>query len=717
MSMSIRLRSLFSLMHNKKLSINIDDLTTYIPNKYDYDIFCEGTINYLLDDYSSCNDIVEIIINNKNGQKVIHRTLMQFLINVYFLEFHFMYHIPITEKFLYEVDHHFLSNYSKNVEKMAHDILPYINEKGLSQAQCYSFLFYNLTYRLTRLCELFSIISGPTISLIDIIEFSRRNSEFNHIINTTLDDTKTYSKLEAQLKRDGDRLYEIIIEDKNSCLYPFAVSDCLKKPQLTQMFVAVGPRMTTSNIVMNHIMKKSYLNGLQNAGDFICEAEIANKALIYKKKFVGISGYMSRETDLVAGGIYIDLTMKDCGTKHYVNYEVTNARRLKFICGKNIVMPDGKLRNVSTNDTDLIGKTVKLRSVTTCAHHDPHKVCMACYGTVYDFKKKVDIGGLTSTEVNNVLSNAVMSVKHHSETNTVEFNDPEMLKIFNVQNDTLILKHLENAETISLIFDKEYVEDVIERVNNGEDFDTDIVNDDTDEDIEDDSEESQAVFNSKMIENLRIVTKCIDPDTKEEVDKEYELHLDNHFLVFNEAMLNNSILKEIDCPMDSDEAILNLASVKPGTGIFTIKYITKETSKYLKQMKSIIERPKPRWYDNDIDTAISDFTNLIAEAGLKNAEMVHIEPILRKIMKCKDDPLKYPDFSKDKVDYYITNLKYAIFKGNLESALSFEQLTNLFKDIDSFRERVDGPHDAQFRTSTKHDLKYMKKALKKIKAI
>ena len=44
-----------------------------------------------------------------------------------------------------------------------------------------------------------------------------------------------------------------------------------------------------------------------------------------------------------------------------------------------------------------------------------------------DFKEPYMIGGATSTEIINKLSNA-MAVKHHNASKTTEFADEEMLK-------------------------------------------------------------------------------------------------------------------------------------------------------------------------------------------------------------------------------------------------------------------------------------------------
>lgn len=709
--LSLKINGLVSDLCNKKLVIDLREIFQYFTTKRDYDIFCEVIENYILDDYARATDETIKIICEDDFEATI--TLFQFLINLYFLEFNFMYKVPITKDWMQDVDVDFLKNYHSNLEKLCQEkIYPIIEKRKIDSEECFSFILSHITERMEQLSELLAAISSPTISIIDLIEFCGRNKEFNNLLDTTLDDTKTSTMLEAQLKSDGERLFNIILQDKNSCLFPFVQSDCLSTQQLTQMFIAVGPRMSINNIVLPHIMKRSYLNGLQNVGDQIAESELAAKALIYKKKYVGVSGYMSRETNLAGLNTRIDYKMKDCGTKHYINYHVKTPKHLELIISKNIISDDGKLKKVTKNSKDLIGTTVKLRSICTCAHPSiKGLVCKTCYGNPPEFKSSYRIGGATSTEVENKLSNAVMAVKHSAGTKTKEFDDEVLLSIFDDDDNKLVLKRLEAPENTSIIFEKEYIEDIAERVRNASMDDFDDFDDDDDEDGS-----SRVV--SKMLVDLRVVTKKFD-ELGEPYEDEYLVKLDGSFLTLSEDMLLGNNLKAIDIPIDSDIAELKLSNIKPGTPVFNIKYITAETSRYLKDLKNIIERSKPNWYINDLDTPLNDFADLVIEAGLKNEEMVFLEPIIYALTRRQDNILLRPDFSKENPDFMLVNLKSAIFKGDLLSALVYQEVTKTIKDVDSFERNYigDGIHDSSFRTSSVTDFNYMKKALKKAKMI
>ena len=696
---------LMSELYRNELKIDLKELFTIFKSKHDYDVFCEYITNYIMDDYTRANNVVTIYDENNN---IINISLFQLLINLYLLEFNFMYKVPVTRDWLLDIDKRFFQDYHKHIEEYTQTkIYPFIKRKRLNSGEVFSWFLSNLTERLTRLTELFAPISAPTLNLFDIAKFTERDANFRDLLDTTIDETKSFATIEKELVEDGKRLKKIILQDGKSCLVPFIESGCLNDQQLQQMFIAVGPRMSSSNIVMNHIMKRSYLNGLQNVGDLIAESEIAAKGLIWKKKYVSVSGYMSRETNLTGMNLSIDYSMEDCGTPHYVNYQVKDKKFLDLVISKNMILPNRKIVEIKPTDTHLIGQTIKLRSIVTCAHPNRHKVCKCCYGNPKEFKSDYMIGGATSTQIENPLSNLVMAVKHHTGTKTKEFDNEELLKLFNNEDSKLVLKQLKEADKISILFNKEYVEDIVERIEN----DVDI---DDDDDVDTENINSNSVVSS-MLTDITIITKKYDEFTNEETETSYDVTLDGVFLTLSPEMMTLQNVKKIELPIDSEVAILHLEDIKPGTAVFNIKYITAETSRYIKELKNIIERSKPTWYTN-LDEPINEFADLINRVGMKNKELVYMEPIIHALTRDPNNIMKRPNFSKKNVDLCVVNLKTAIFKGDLYSSLIFQELTKVFKDIDSFYKDPsigDGIHDSAFKTSIKQDFRYMKKALKK----
>jgi len=706
---------IYTLKQNEEIEIDLNTFVDQIGTSKDYALLCEFIENYILDDYSRARD--EVILHG--SKKDIRRiTLFQFLYNLYFLEFNFVYNVPIDMTWFRDVDHKFFKNQNAQIELfMRYKVLPEVIKRGINQEDCFSNLLSNLVERMERLSELFSMISSPTINIVDLMEFCKRNKIFDELIHTELDGSKTSVELERVLDKRGTLMYNTVLKDRRSCLYPFVASGDASQRQITQMFVAVGPRMSASNVIMDHVMTCSYLRNLQNVGDFIAESELATKALIYKKKFVGVSGYMSRETNIAGINLEVDYSRKDCGTKHYINFEIKTPKHFDLVINRNMIMPDGKLKVITEKDTHLIGDIVQLRSILTCAHTKPGKVCKTCYGNPMDFKEPYMIGGATSTEIINKLSNAVMAVKHHNASKTTEFADEEMLKIFELDETSLVLKKLSNPENITIQFDKEYIEDIKTRIAD-QDFDNDLDDDEEDDEEFDEELESMRVSRKKLTK-LSFVTTSIDPLTREEIKTEYTPEIDSALLLLSSEMLAVENLEKIHLLQDSELAELNLADLKPGTTVFSIKYLTAETAKYLKQLKQIIDRPMADWYHNNLSTPLQDFADLIVEVGLKDEELIFMEPILHASTRNPRDITLRPDFRKDKVDTVLVNFRQAIFKGDICSALIYQEISKTFKDIDNYNKPEIGPgiHDCSFRTTIKNDFTYMKKALKKAKVI
>ena len=83
---SNKVKNLTRQLFSKSLYIELEHIFDYFNNKQDYDIFCDYIQNYMLDDYKRTNDPVEILCEDGTLIKI---TLFQFLINLYFLEYHF----------------------------------------------------------------------------------------------------------------------------------------------------------------------------------------------------------------------------------------------------------------------------------------------------------------------------------------------------------------------------------------------------------------------------------------------------------------------------------------------------------------------------------------------------------------------------------------------------------------------------------------------------
>ena len=170
---SFQTDELVKALYKGELVVTLNTIHENFTTKHDYDMFCEFITNYMLDDYKRMEQYVKIF-DEDNDEYTI--TLFQFLINLYFLEFNFMFKIPITKDWLIDVDKEFLASYHGYVDNMCQNkIYPIIKKKKLNSKEVFSWILSNLTERMTKLTETLSLIAAPTISLFDLSEFCHRN--------------------------------------------------------------------------------------------------------------------------------------------------------------------------------------------------------------------------------------------------------------------------------------------------------------------------------------------------------------------------------------------------------------------------------------------------------------------------------------------------------------------------------------------------------------
>ena len=99
--------------------------------------------------------------------------------------------------------------------------------------------------------------------------------------------------------------------------------------------------------------------------------------------------------------IKIDETKKDCGTKKY--FRLTIDKSLAKVIGGRYHMEDGKLKLID-NPTELIGKTISLRSPLYCKSEKG--ICPTCYGDSYKDLKTKFVGVLAGGNINITVLNA-----------------------------------------------------------------------------------------------------------------------------------------------------------------------------------------------------------------------------------------------------------------------------------------------------------------------
>ncbi len=557
---------------------------------------------------------------------------------------------------------------------------------------------------ITKIGRFYSRILSNTFSIFDIMLLESRNPQFAELINSTVDtETMSISEIEEYLRKAKTRLYELIIQDKQSTIYPYVSSGIVKAVQMGQMFVGVGPRNDIDKSIMPVVVKRSWLHGLSSNAEFFVEAVSTRNTIIVKKDNVPDSGYLSRKVNLACLSTNIDHDIIDCGTKHYLNFFVKDAKYLDSIDGKYMVMNDeGNLvKEVTKDDNHLIGQTIKLRSHTKCiTGHDSNRVCCVCYGSKHQYLADTNIGGLVSIKFINSLTQLGLSAKHASETNSEEIGGALIFKYFQTVKSRIYLNkdYKKHVGDLKILLPLEIVTDIIASYADGED--------------------DTGLNFSKSIDTLMVLDGS-DLQMMNFEDKSYSLDLSSYMTkligksndvdIVSASDVYNIIghpetEEEEDALMYDEFVTVNFRELDFNEPLFNVKIITEEVSKYLKIIKNIIDGVRTQTYKS-VEDIIADIFEIVFLANIGSKGMIiHIETLVLNLMRDIEDNLKHPDFTElTEPNVQFLKLKSAIQHSDLFTGIVFQDLRRQLESPVTLRKNSRGIFDTFFHNEKFHE--------------
>lgn len=655
---------------DNKLTLDVSSFNKFTHREYEY--FLEDIWDTILNDYTIKNKRVDLFL----GKKYIKTsTIAELYMQLIYWEANIKYKIPIHEidfritpnmitGNLHEAIEHLLSRFKTEFEKKRVDY-----DELASIAK-------NIIQRIMHFSITFSWISPDSISLYDIIQFSKRNYKFNQLIHTKLDEDMNVKEIEKRLKRLEKELIECVIDDKQNCLYPYVYTGTVNRAQLRQMFTAVGTRASIDKTVLPIPITGNFLNGLKTPAEFYAEALTARSALIDKDTFVADSGYEARKIDLNSINTTIDFDVNDCKTKHFLVLHVKDNFILNLFDKKYQILDDGSLRAIdSKNDKYLIGQTIKIRSHVYCALQN--NVCKTCYGSNADIMKGTRIGCFPSIKVSSPFTNRVISSKHFTVTNSASIDNEGIRKFFTIEQNSCNLKTDIDYSNVKLTIDKLYFENLLENSNNS------------------DSEEEYDVV---PLENAILIESVLNRKTDEIVKNEYNLtDVKGMYLFLHSDLLEEK--KAFRFEPNTDYVSISLDKIDISTPVFNIIVLSEGTMYYLNEfIKTIDQKCVEDICDpNEVMNKILDIFSAIDF----KCKIQHVETLVSNLIKDKYDWTRRPDFRKNNVEIQILPVKKAIFYKDLYTALLFEDYLDQFKSLSFFKHTKPGIFDSFFRTNKK----------------
>lgn len=625
--------------------------------------------NYIFMDYKRKDNFVRIIITEDDGvDRCFYLTVSELYIHLIFWRLHVTYagllkrEVKIDRDDFYNLSTYNKSLVSKILETNMDKFIDDAQERpdGIDELSYYtSFIVDDLEEFQSAYCG----IASNTISLYEIKELAKRSPVFNTCINTELDDKKSIKEIEQQLKKGERMVIDAILKDGKSSLYQYIKASRISTDQFTQMFYAVGPRTDVDKTILPAIMKGNFLKGYSCPSDAYMDAITGRDAQILKHISVRDSGYLSRKINLSNLNTAIDYDVKDCGTKHTISYNVALDDNLKSVDLKYMVNEDGTLHLIRyKNDKHLIGKTIQLRSHVACALND-NKVCMTCFGDKAKRLVGTLIGALPAIKFANTISKRLMRAKHFTTTNSVEIKSEYIDKYFNIESNKMYFKNEMRNKDVYIVIDREYVEEIANGVT----------------DIEDECVDSSMPLESFIIQDG---------------DERFSIECEGLFLVLTDEILEDS--KKFIMEYDNDEALIPINKIDKDTPIFSMVIVTEEVSRYLKQIKKLIDSVKTKSYTSPA-LLIEDIGNVMIEMGIGGLSLINIETLVYQLVRNPEKLYERPDFSKSTPDICIIPLSAAIGKSDIRTAFSFEKYKQQITDPDSFEKTSSGIFDPLFK--------------------
>jgi hypothetical protein len=591
------------------------DLNKIILNDDYYGHFKDLLLKRIVENYDNRKNNVKVLID----KTVINMKEANLLTNLTLLNPFNVFKVPVTKDFIFkttEID-------SSSISKYMTRLINYFKGHDYNQ----------LNYSLAEIIRELDIISakanvlhGNTISIKSILDLAEENESIWNLLNFSVPFGLQFSEIEEMIGESYDNFCNILMDTEN-CLNAYLASKTgINKKQLGQTFVCVGSKPDLMGNIMDDIINTSFFRGMRNVKDFYIGATGGRKALITNFKQVKNAGYLTRKLSLLMVDTKLDYSLEDCSTSHYIDCFVKEEETLKRLMGR-WYLKDGYLYEINTKSLELIGQTINLRSPIKCCHPEG-KICRRCYGdNLAKLNQNLHVGIIAVLFLTNILTQMLLSSKHllQTKSNKIDWSD-EFLEYFTVDKNTILFNEI---ESLSLVINLDNI-------------------------VEDEDEESFSI-------NTFYIKKGKDKKT---------LIKSPISLIISDELMN--LIK--DYKNDNSEAIIPLKLFDPNSIPF---YIIAENNELSASLHSILELIE----NNDhlgcktITEVYNKFISLLNESSI-NIDSVHIELIIRELIREVENQTKKPDFSQEsEPEYVILRVTDAILKSpSVSVSLVFEQI-------------------------------------------
>ena len=504
------------------------------------------------------------------------------------------------------IDETFIVDFSQpNTIKM---VVSYLDDKvfPLYEGDFYSKnkICDEVFHNIRAIANAFCLLMGMSISMYDIWQAEKTNPEITEIIFGSIDSSLQPIEIEKELDRRTDRLIELFTQIDCDLKPLFVSGKNMSKGQTKEMFVIIGmksdingntiPLLLNTNLVVGGLSKPSY--------QYI-EAGSARKSLIMTKQKMGEPGAFSKRINMLATSPSILRDdYEECNSAHTIDYYIKDETILKLLDQRYYYDSHGNLKLLRyPRDKHLVGKIVAFTSPCTC--NSKTGICKKCYGELFEMNKDLfSVGSYAATKASNPLGQIVLSSKHYqgTDSSTISFDD-KFSELFDLSSTEISLSdNPSNDDELYLLLDNIEVE-------------------------QDDDRDYYYTKTFKVIDRKGNVVYNIAEDHGS------NLYLSDRLTKIYKKLKIKTTPIPLEDVADDDDSI-----------IFQVEIKNKELTEPIKMIEKVLNK------ENTSSSSLSQICQMLAESFIDigiEINLVHIETIIRGLIRKRSNILEYPDWS------------------------------------------------------------------------
>lgn len=488
----------------------------------------------------------------------------------------------------------------------------------------------NIMYKF-QFIDKFSLYLYNTANNEDTIDLMKKDKTFYDCIHCDL------SKVPIEDVKDVGMKYtklgvQSIINSKDHWAVPyFKAKEGINIKQFREFMFNIGTVPNDDGGVYPRPINGNFSNrGITDVVDYLIEAAKARKAQILSHQNVGLSGAFARILGLnnMDDRLYPDPNYV-CDSKHFVAVTIKDAKTLSMYKNRYYRFTENGVEyrlspEPLKDSTELIGKTILVRSPITCASRARgHGVCHRCYGDLAKTNYDINIGKIAAEILSSLLTQRLLSAKHLLESNVKKLSwCPAFPLFFDINFSSIRLK--EDAEFKKYKF--VIHQDAISSDNDEDDTDTDTVFN----------------FNNYVTEFTIVDPKGV----------EYFINTTDEDNMYFSVELDKMIKRK---KTDGDGYYVFSLEDLRDKNLFFIEVVNNELSRTLDRIKNVLNKKAEIKKLVTKEAVTQELIDTIIEGGL-TIDAIHLETILSHQCVSAESILLEPEWQYINAEYRMVTL-------------------------------------------------------------